>query len=138
MSRTYGIGDLAQEFAITPRTIRHYEDEGLLTPLRDGQRRIYRPRDRVRLKLILRGKRLGFSLREIAEIIDLYDAPAGEGGQLSTLLERIAARRADLEAKQRDIEAALAHLDDVAADCERRLAALDAPAAASDLTVAQG
>lgn len=125
MSRLYGIGDLAREFAVTARTLRHYEDEGLLTPLRDGRKRLYRPRDRVRLKLILRGKRLGFSLRDIAEIIDLHDAPAGEAGQLDTLLSRIAARRGDLESKRRDIEAALAHLDDVAADCERRLAALD-------------
>ena len=125
MSRLYGIGDLAREFAVTARALRHYEDEGLLTPLRDGRKRLYRPRDRVRLKLILRGKRLGFSLRDIAEIIDLYDAPAGEAGQLDTLLSRIAARRGDLESKRRDIEAALAHLDGVAADCARRLAALD-------------
>lgn len=125
MSRLYGIGDLAREFAVTARTLRHYEDEGLLTPLRDGRKRLYRPRDRVRLKLILRGKRLGFSLRDIAEIIDLYDAPAGEAGQLDRLLSRIAARRGDLESKRRDIEAALAHLESVAADCERRLAALD-------------
>lgn len=125
MSRLYGIGDLAREFAVTARTLRHYEDEGLLTPLRDGRKRLYRPCDRVRLKLILRGKRLGFSLRDIAEIIDLYDAPAGEAGQLDRLLSRIAARRGDLEAKRRDIEAALAHLEGVAADCERRLAALD-------------
>ena len=129
MSASYAISDLAREFQVTPRTIRFYEAEGLIAPLRDGQRRIYRPRDRVRLKLILRGKRLGFSLKEIAEIIDLYDAPPGEVGQLETLLGRIAARRADLEQKRRDIEAAIAHLDGVAAGCRSRLAALDGPPA---------
>ena len=125
MTRHYGISELAQEFAVTPRTIRFYEDQGLIAPLREGQRRIYRPRDRVRMKLILRGKRLGFSLKEIAEIIDLYGAPQGEAKQLRTLLQRIAARRADLEAKRADVEAALGHLDGVAAACRARLAALD-------------
>ena len=129
MARHYSISDLAREFAVTPRTIRFYEDQGLIAPLREGQRRIYRPRDRVRLKLILRGKRLGFSLKEIAEIIDLYDAPQGEAKQLLTLLERIAERRADLEAKRADVEAALVHLDGVAAECRARLAALDDDAA---------
>ncbi len=124
MSKTYSISELAREFEVTPRTIRFYEAEGLIAPLRDGQRRIYRPRDRVRLKLILRGKRIGFSLKEIGEIIDLYDAAPGEAGQLRTLLERIEGRRADLEQKRQDIEAALAHLDGVAADCRARLAAL--------------
>lgn len=124
MATSYSISELAREFEVTPRTIRFYEAEGLIAPLRDGQRRIYRPRDRVRLKLILRGKRLGFSLKEIAEIIDLYDAPPGEVGQLETLLARIAARRADLAQKRADIEAAIAHLDGVAADCRGRLAAL--------------
>ncbi len=124
MAKTYSISELAREFGVTPRTIRFYEAEGLIAPLRDGQRRIYRPRDRVRLKLILRGKRIGFSLKEIAEIIDLYDTAPGESGQLRTLLERIEGRRADLEQKRLDIEAALAHLDGVAADCRARLAAL--------------
>lgn len=125
MPRHYSISELAREFAVTPRTIRFYEDQDLIAPLREGQRRIYRPRDRVRLKLILRGKRLGFALKEIAEIIDLYDAPQGEAKQLHTLLERIAARRAELEAKRADVEAALSHLDGVAAECRARLSALD-------------
>ena len=125
MPSHYSISALAKEFAVTPRTIRFYEDRGLIAPLREGQRRIYRPRDRVRLKLILRGKRLGFSLKEIAEIIDLYDAPQGEAKQLRALLGRIAARHAELEAKRADVEAALGHLDGVAAECRARLAALD-------------
>ena len=73
MSKTYTISDLAQEFGVTTRTLRHYEDQGLVTPARDGINRIYSPRDRVRLKLALRGKRLGFSLGEIRELFELHD-----------------------------------------------------------------
>ncbi len=120
----YGIGDLARESGATLRAIRFYEDHGLLRPLREGQRRIYRERDRTRLKLILRGKRLGFSLAEIAEILALYDEPRGEARQLEFLLDKIADRRADLLAKQRDIEASLQDLDGVARDCRRRLRSL--------------
>ena len=127
MSKTYGIAELAREFGVTPRTIRFYEAEGLLAPLRDGQRRIYRGRDRTRLRLILRGRRLGFSLAEAREIVGLYDAPTGEAGQLAYLLGKIAARKADLEAKRRDLEASLDDLDGVAATCRVRLAELDNP-----------
>lgn len=118
---TFGIGDLAREFGVTPRTIRFYEDQGILSPQRDGQRRVFCPRDRTRLKLILRGRRLGFPLCEIREIVDLYDAPAGEAAQLERLLDKIAGRRADLEAKQRDLEASLRDLDAVAKNCRKRL-----------------
>ncbi len=124
MSETYGIAELAREFAVTPRTLRFYEAEGLLAPLRDGQRRIYRPRDRTRLRLILRGRRLGFALADVREIVDLYDAPSGEAGQLAYLLDEIAARQAELEAKRRDIDASLDDLDGVAANCRARLAEL--------------
>ena len=120
----YSIGDLARESGATLRAIRFYEDRGLLRPLREGQRRIYRERDRTRLKLVLRGKRLGFSLAEIAEILALYDEPRGEARQLAFLLEKIAARRADLLAKRRDIEASLRDLEGVARDCRGRLRAL--------------
>ena len=126
MSKTYGIAELAREFGVTARTIRFYEAEGLLAPLRDGQRRVYRPRDRTRLRLILRGRRLGFSLAEVRKIVDLYDAPPGEAGQLAFLLDKIAARQAELEAKRRDIEATLDDLDGVAANCRARLAELEA------------
>ena len=128
MPRSYQISELAKAFGVTARTIRFYEDEGLIAPLRDGQKRIYRPRDRVRLNLILRGKRLGFSLKEIAEILDLYDEPPGEQGQLETLLNKIAAKRSDLEQKRQDVEAAIGHLDDVAAGCRARLAELNGEA----------
>ena len=117
----YSIGELARESGATLRAIRFYEDHGLLRPIRQGQRRIYQERDRTRLKLILRGKRLGFSLAEIAEILALYDEPSGEAGQLEFLLSKIADRRAELLAKQRDIEASLSDLDGVARDCRRRL-----------------
>ena len=125
MTRTYGIAELAREFGVTHRTSRFYEDQGMLTPLRDGQRRIYRPRDRTRLKLILRGRRLGFPLAEVREIIDLYDAPAGEAGQLARLVARITARKAELEQKRRDIEASLRDLGAVAETCRKRLGELE-------------
>jgi DNA-binding transcriptional MerR regulator len=118
---TFGIGDLAREFGVTPRTIRFYEDQGMLAPRRDGQRRVFCPRDRTRLKLILRGRRLGFPLAEIREIVDLYDAPAGEAAQLELLLGKIESRRAELEAKQRDLEASLQDLETVEDNCRKRL-----------------
>ena len=124
MAETYGIAELAREFGVTARTIRHYEDEGLIAPLRDGQRRVYRPRDRTRLRLILRGRRLGFALAEVREIVDLYDAAPGEIGQLELLLAKIAGRRTELEAKRADIEATLTDLEIVERNCRKRLRGL--------------
>lgn len=121
MTERFSITDLAREFDVTTRTIRYYEDEGLITPQREGQARIYRQRDRIRLKLILRGKRLGFSLKEIAEIIDLYDSEPGEVGQLRHFLEKIADRRAVLMRQREDIEIILAELDEVEVQCRDRL-----------------
>ncbi|QIL91021.1 MerR family transcriptional regulator [Microbulbifer harenosus] len=112
---SYSISALAQEFGITTRTIRFYEDKGLLSPERRGQTRIYSPEDRVRLKLILRGKRLGFSLDESREIIDMYDPSKGNVDQLNRLLERIDAKRQQLRQQQRDIEKMLAQLDEATA-----------------------
>jgi len=128
MTERHSITDLAREFDVTTRTIRFYEDEGLLTPERQGQARIYRPRDRIRLKLILRGKRLGFSLKEVAEIIDLYDSEPGEVGQLRHFLDKIAERRAALARQREDIDIIMSELDTVEAQCRTRLAA----AAAAD------
>jgi DNA-binding transcriptional MerR regulator len=124
-TRTYSIAELAREFGVTTRTIRFYEDQEMLSPLRDGQRRVYRPRDRTRLKLILRGKRLGFPLAEVREIVNLYDAPRGEDAQLHRLLARIAERRQELEAKREDIEASVRDLEAVADSCRNRLQELD-------------
>ncbi len=124
MAPTYGIADLAKEFDVTTRTLRFYEDEGLITPARQGQRRIFSPRDRVRLKLILRGKRLGFSIGEIREIVNLYDAPPGELGQIRFFLDKIRERRAALERQRDDIAATLTELDDVEARCTAQLKGL--------------
>ncbi|WP_295800798.1 MerR family DNA-binding transcriptional regulator [uncultured Microbulbifer sp.] len=115
---SYSISELAQEFGITTRTIRFYEDKGLLTPQRRGQTRVYTPEDRVRLKLILRGKRLGFSLDESREIIDMYDPAHGNVDQLNRLLDRIDAKRQQLRQQQRDIEKMLAQLDEATARTE--------------------
>jgi DNA-binding transcriptional MerR regulator len=119
--RTYGISELAHEFGITARAIRFYEDKGLITPLRDGQRRVYSGRDRVRLMLILRGKRLGFSLREIQEILDLYHAERGEAGQLRYFLQKMQDRRDSLMRQREDIDLTLQELDRLEADCQSLL-----------------
>ncbi len=111
MAETWTITELAQEQGITPRAIRFYEDQGLISPLREGRNRVYRNRDRVRLKLILRGKRIGLSLAEIREIIDLYDRPEGEQKQVELLRKIIRERRAQLLAQQQDIAVMLHELD---------------------------
>ncbi|MFQ5937824.1 MAG: MerR family DNA-binding transcriptional regulator [Acidiferrobacterales bacterium] len=121
MTTTYTITQLAQEFDVTTRTIRFYEDRGLLTPTRNGQARVYSPRDRVRLKLVLRGTRLGFSLSEIGEMLDMYDAEPGEVGQLELFLSKITDRRTFLRQQQRDIQATLKELDDIEAQCREHL-----------------
>ena len=115
------IAQVAEEFDVTHRTLRFYEDQGLITPERRGQQRIFRPRDRVRLALVLRGKRLGFSLEEIRRIIDMYAAEPGEVGQLHYLLEQVNRRRTELVQRQRDIEQTLAELDEVQRRCEQDL-----------------
>ena len=113
---TYSIGELAREFGITPRSIRHYEDQGLLKPKRAGQQRIYSPSDRVTLKLILRGKRLGFSLAESAELIGMYN-PGNNRGQLEALLGKISARRAQLLQQLTDIQQLQQELDQAETNC---------------------
>lgn len=110
---SYSISELAKEFDVTPRAIRFYEDQGLIAPSRKGRRRVYRERDRVRLKLVLRGKRLGFALSEVKEMFDLYDTSPGEVGQLRFLLDKIKARRAMLEQQRQDIEAVLHEMESV-------------------------
>ena len=118
---TYTIGELAEEFGITARTLRVYEEEGLLDPKREGTRRIYNERNRVRLRLILRGKRLGWSLSEIRESFDLYDSSRGETGQLEAMLEKLRQRRESLLAQREDIDHALRDLDQVEADARASL-----------------
>ena len=106
----FSISELAREFAITPRAIRFYEDQGLLAPRRDGQRRIYTPRDRTRLKLTLRGKRLGLTLSEIRELIDMYEPRRDARPQLERFLDVLEAHRASLLQQRADIEAQLAEI----------------------------
>lgn len=107
---TYSISDLAREFDLTPRAIRFYEDEGLLTPRREGSRRIYSKRDYVRLKLVLRGKRLGLSLAQVREMFDLYDAAKDERAQLEKFLAALEARREQLERQRTEIDEELAEI----------------------------
>ncbi len=123
---TWTITDLARDHDVTLRTIRFYEDRGLLTPQRRGQQRVYHNRDRVRLALILRGRRLGFSLDEIARIVDMYDSEPGEVGQLRYLLDQIASRRSELEARRSDIDETLGELAEVERRCREDLRRLQA------------
>jgi DNA-binding transcriptional MerR regulator len=123
---TYTITELAREFALTPRAIRYYEDQGLIAPQRSGVQRVYSKRDRTRLKLTLRGKRLGLSLAEIRELIDMYDT-APESSQLARLIEVLAERRARLEQQREDIEAVLAEIDTIETQCRSLLDAQKAP-----------
>ncbi len=121
---SFSIGELAREFAVTTRTIRFYEGEGLLAPRRRGRTRLFSGRDRVRLRLILRGRRLGFSLAEIDEILDMYESDPGEAGQLRHLIGKIAERREALISQRADIDQTLADLAEIEARCEQALAAL--------------
>ena len=121
---TWTIAEVAEQFGITHRTVRHYEDLGLISPERRGTTRVYHRRDRTRLNLILRGKRLGFPLEEIRTIIDMYDEQPGEAGQLTYLLGQIGDRRVELERRRQDIEDSLTELADLERRCEDDLRAL--------------
>ena len=121
MALTFTITDLAREFGVTTRTIRHYEEQGLLNPSRQGTVRIFSARDRVRLKLALRGKRLGFSLQEIKELFDLYDMAKDERGQLAAFLDKLDRRKTMLEQQREDVEVMLNEVQFFAAQCRRLL-----------------
>jgi DNA-binding transcriptional MerR regulator len=120
-AQTFSISDLAQEFALTTRAIRFYEDQGLLAPLRKGRARVYGDRERVRIKLILRGKRLGLSLSEIGELFDIYALTRNEHAQIAKFLQMLADRRAMLLQQREDIDAVLAEIGSLERDCRRRL-----------------
>jgi DNA-binding transcriptional MerR regulator len=120
----YSITELTREFDISTRTLRFYEDEGLIRPLRRGRTRLYRPADRHLLKQILRGKRLGFSINEIKDILKMYREPPGEVGQLNLLISKVEEKREELRQKRRDIEETLAELNRVEETCVERLAEL--------------
>ena len=122
-SQTYSISDLSRELDITTRAIRFYEEQGLLSPERRGLERIYSARDKVSLKLILRGKRIGFSLAECRELIELYAPTGGNTKQLNSMLAKIAERRAQLEQQLLDIQQMQLELDTAEERCQQALAA---------------
>jgi DNA-binding transcriptional MerR regulator len=117
----FSISELAREFEITPRAIRFYEDQGLLAPRREGQRRVYTPRDRTRLKLTLRGKRLGLTLSEIRELIDMYEPGRDERPQLERFLAVLESHKASLLQQRADIEAQLAEIQGFEKKIRKRL-----------------
>ncbi|WP_448188284.1 MerR family transcriptional regulator [Azospirillum sp. sgz301742] len=113
MDDLYTVNQLAEELGITPRTLRFYEAKGLLTPRRVGNNRVYSKRDRARLKLILRGKRLGFSLEEIKEYLDLYNVDPSQQEQMRVLLARIRERLDTLAQQRQDLEATVSELKEI-------------------------
>ena len=121
MTTHYTISELAKEFDVTTRTIRHYEDEGLLSPQREGRNRLFSSRDRVRLKLALRGKRLGFSLAEIRELFDLYDLARDEKQQLQEFLTKLERRRTILEQQRQDIDVMVSEITFFENQCRKLL-----------------
>jgi len=124
---TYTITELAREFDITPRAIRFYEDQGILSPSREGaggRNRVYLPRDRTRLKLTLRGKRLGLSLSEIKGLVDMYESPKDTEAQMHRFLTVLAQHRETLEQQREDIEMSLAEIASHEDECRRLMAAL--------------
>lgn len=122
MTSTYSISDLAGEFDVTTRTIRFYEEKGLLDPGREGTRRIYGPSDRTKLRLILRGKRLGLSLDESAKIILMYGTPGSNRKQLETLISTFQEKRTDLQRQQADLDDMLRELAEAEDKCRGALA----------------
>lgn len=118
---TYTISELAKEFDITPRAIRFYEDQGLIAPLREGSRRIYSARDRTRLKLTLRGKRLGFTLQEVKEMVDMYESPQDTLPQLEHFMAKLAGQRELLEQQREDLEITLSEIAAFEQQCRRLL-----------------
>lgn len=119
--RTFSISELAQEFDITTRAIRFYEAEGLLSPAREGQRRIYTRRDRVRLMLTLRGKRIGLSLQEIRELFELYDAANTDEPQLKKFIDILTRREQQLVHQMQDLQLVLKEIGQVRGQCEEWL-----------------
>ena len=132
MATTYTISDLAREFDLTPRAMRFYEDMGLLQPGRSGpggRNRVYSNRDRTRLKLTLRAKRLGLSLTEAKELIDMYDSPRDTGPQLQKFLTVLAMHRRQLEAQLAELQATLSEISEHEKEARTLLARVDRPAA---------
>jgi len=112
MNNDYSIRDLSREFAVTTRTLRYYEEKGLLSPIRNGQSRLYTSADRARLILILRGKTLGLSLEQSADLISMYDPESNNKKQLEALIGNIQVRRRQLEAQKKELERMIVDLQD--------------------------
>lgn len=124
MREFYSITELTREFDVSTRTLRFYEDEGLIHPVRRGRTRLFRPADRHLVRQIIRGRRLGFSVAEMREIIQMYREPPGEVGQLKLMIRRIQEKRDLLRQKRRDLEETLTELDSSEEACVERLAEL--------------
>jgi DNA-binding transcriptional MerR regulator len=136
--KSFTITELAAEFDVTPRAIRFYEDVGLLEPQRAGRNRVYSQRERTRLKLTLRGKRLGLSLQEIKQLVDMYDSPSDTAPQLEAFLAVLRSHRKQIELQLEDIRVTLEEIDQHEARCERLLEAATATAGARGLNGASG
>ena len=121
MQKLYTVTELAEKLGITPRALRFYEDKGLVSPQRAGTTRVYTHRDRGRLALILRGKRLGFSLREIGDWLDLYDADPGQAEQMHRLIDKVRDRIETLEGQRKDLDATLDELKEIETSARRHL-----------------
>lgn len=123
---TWTISELAEEFGITPRTIRFYEDQGIVSPRREGRNRIFVSRDRTRLKLALRGKRMGFQLSEILDLINMYDAaPDNTATQLQHYVQVLEQHRSTLQQQRKDLEQTLSEIEDQLAHCQNLLSRQD-------------
>lgn len=124
---TYSISELAHEFNVTPRALRFYEDQGLLTPTRQGTTRIYNQRDRTRLKLTIRGKRLGLSLADIRSLLDMYETPSDSQAQMNKLVELIGRYRDQLNQQMKDVRETLDELDSEEQRVRSLLSTTEAP-----------
>ena len=122
MTKLYSITEMTREFDISTRTIRFYEDEGLIHPERRGRTRLYRPADRHLIAQILRGRRIGFTIAEIREIIQVYNEPPGEVGQLKLLMKKVEEKRDSLRQKRKDIDETIGELDSIEEACLNRMA----------------
>ncbi|RYE52970.1 MAG: MerR family DNA-binding transcriptional regulator [Rhizobiaceae bacterium] len=122
MTKLYSITEMTREFDISTRTLRFYEDEGLIHPERRGRTRLYRPADRHLIAQILRGRRIGFTIAEIREIIQVYNEPPGEVGQLKLLMKKVEEKRDGLRQKRKDIDETIGELDSIEEVCLNRMA----------------
>ena len=122
MTKLYSITEMTREFDISTRTLRFYEDEGLIHPERRGRTRLYRTADRHLIAQILRGRRIGFTIAEIREIIKVYNEPPGEAGQLKLLIKKVEEKRDGLRQRRKDIDETIGELDNIEESCLNRLA----------------